>query len=181
MGWLYTRRDKDTTPVAFLTAQFDHERYEVLAHATYMREVYVAVKDRRDETVTAMVFLIHHCPRDAHYNFGYKDMDESMGPVVTSCPARILDLLTEPPNNWAREWREKCRATIAAREQAKTVVSGSRIRIEGRLSFSNGHVIEPGTVVTVSRRGRSVLVSGYHRLPPLHEFTYSLVEEVRCA
>lgn len=172
MGWLYTRRDPDTTPAEYFLRQIDKDLYEVLGHATYISEIYLAIRNRKTDEVTALVCLIRHVPKDPQFNFGYKDMDESMGPVATNCPAWILDLLTEPPNEHAREWRERCRERIAERERAKAIVTGSRIRITQRLEFLNGHVIEAGDVVTVTRRGRMLLAGGYYRLPPIHRLSW---------
>jgi len=42
-------------------------------------------------------------------NFGYKDITESMGPGFYDCPTSILDLLSPTDNEYAIEWRNKCR------------------------------------------------------------------------
>ena len=47
--------------------------------------------------------------------WGYKPMDETMGPYRFNCPARILDAATEPLNDCARDWREACRGKRTAR------------------------------------------------------------------
>lgn len=46
-------------------------------------------------------------------NFGYKDMDESMGPCERDCPVSILNLLSHRNDEWALEWREDCRNNAA--------------------------------------------------------------------
>lgn len=53
-------------------------------------------------------------------NFGYKDMDESMGPYCYDCPKSILDLLTETDNEHALEWRRKCRERIKKKKKNET-------------------------------------------------------------
>lgn len=46
--------------------------------------------------------------------WGYKDMDESMGPCDLSCPIRFLDMVPDP-GGYATEWRAKVRAEAARR------------------------------------------------------------------
>lgn len=41
--------------------------------------------------------------------WGYKDIDETMGPVESHAPAAILDLLSPTTDQWALDWRERCR------------------------------------------------------------------------
>ena len=50
--------------------------------------------------------------------FGWKEMDETMGPAEDGCPARILELLTETHNQHALEWRQRCRERMALVESA---------------------------------------------------------------
>lgn len=60
------------------------------------REVYYAALEATDKAagttkVVAIITLFSRSP------FGYKDMDESMGPYQTACPREILELLTPLP------------------------------------------------------------------------------------
>jgi hypothetical protein len=57
-----------------------------------------------------------------------------MGPVEDRCPARILNLLTEPSNDHARQWRERCRARIAQPRPRK----GQTVVFAKPLQFTNG-------------------------------------------
>lgn len=70
------------------------------------------------DCVTALVYLTQGT---AQSGFGYKDMDESMGPVETRCPVKILDMLSPVHNlgageqgaQWATQWRAACRINAA--------------------------------------------------------------------
>lgn len=42
--------------------------------------------------------------------WGYKGMDEAMGPYETNCPVEFLDLAPMPAGPYAASWREKVRA-----------------------------------------------------------------------
>lgn len=51
------------------------------------------------------------CYRLSRYKgeWGYKDIDESMGPCYYDCPISYLDGATEPMNEDAAEWRKSAR------------------------------------------------------------------------
>lgn len=53
-------------------------------------------------------------------NFGYKDMDESMGSYCYDCPASVLNMLTGTDNEYALEWRRKCREKLEKRKRHET-------------------------------------------------------------
>lgn len=63
-----------------------------------------------DGAVFAVVFLttVKGCW------FYYKDMSEDMGPCEDKCPASILNLLPETTNEYALDWRQRCRNNIVA-------------------------------------------------------------------
>lgn len=105
MGWTYL----DRPPVGGMKAFLDRE-YKPLASAVVGDAYYAACRTRDGRTFAAVILID---------GSGWKDMDESMGPYRTDCPAAILDMLTEPPpNEYARNWREACRSTLAARSPA---------------------------------------------------------------
>src|SRR3546814_11745666 len=77
--------------------------------------------------IFAIVCLVRWNPRAKDgYIFGYKVMEESLGPCEADCPARILDLLTPPDKEYAREWRTRCRANLEFR--ARPLADGDRNR-----------------------------------------------------
>ena len=45
--------------------------------------------------------------------WGYKDLDETMGPVASEAPAAILDRLTPTTAPHALDWRQRCRSGCA--------------------------------------------------------------------
>jgi hypothetical protein len=77
---------------------------------------YAVIKRKRDGEHMLVVCLtqVNNNWRNPE-NFGYKDMDDSMGPYERDCPKAILDLADElcpPTNEWARKWREDCRENL---------------------------------------------------------------------
>lgn len=114
-----------------------------------MREAYMAVLDTRDGKIRAWVFLvsIRKTKGRSGLEFGYKDMDESMGPCATRCPARILARLSPveecyaPGSNsleWATKWRRQCNATVARGTDLKALKDGTRIKLDAPMKFMDG-------------------------------------------
>lgn len=50
-----------------------------------------------EQKVFGAVFITSTSKKD-YYNFGYKDMEETMGPGDCDCPKSIIDLLSETNN-----------------------------------------------------------------------------------
>ena len=104
MGWLYMQSlGGHSGPRQYLDAQFTYEnngtRAQVLRSSLIkMRTWYAALELFRPDQareVVGVICLVRYNPRDREgYVFGYKDMDETMGPCEAECPAAILDLLT---------------------------------------------------------------------------------------
>lgn len=88
---------------------FDSERFEILKASMVGSTYYAAVRIRKTGDVFAEVILTHVNTKD-YYNFAYKDLDEDCGPCEDKCPKSILDLLTPTDNEYANNWRERCRA-----------------------------------------------------------------------
>ncbi len=115
-----------------------------------MSEYYAAVEriradGRRD--VWAAMFLVEIRRDSWGKTWGYKDMDESMGPAYTRCPLAILDLLTEPLNDEAAIWRACCRDHHARRARITGLKPGMRIRLPAPMRFTNGAALDTFTIV----------------------------------
>lgn len=108
MGWTYmplSSMGVTRTAKSYLAAQFTYENttrrgVRVLASSCVRNQVYYAAAVPRtagvEEPVIAIVCLVRWKPRDKEgYVFGYKAMDETMGPCEAECPERILALLGE--------------------------------------------------------------------------------------
>jgi hypothetical protein len=102
-------------------------------------EAYAAVETVKPDgtrEVWAAVFMLKFVPKDRDgYTFGYKDMDETVGPNIDRCPAKILDLLTPTDSEYANGWRQRCRDRIALRARNK-VSDGDIIKLEHALNYT---------------------------------------------
>lgn len=109
MGWWWIHKPEGTKVIDFLKEEFNNDKIEIIdGSVVKFTTAYLACKIKETGQVFALVCQLGYNRHD-YFNFGYKDVDESGGPIYYECPKRILKLLTEPAiNDYAREWREKC-------------------------------------------------------------------------
>lgn len=186
MGWLYMSSMRGhKTPKQYLDHQFTHEG-EYFTHKTLdsavvgMKRYYAAVerveRATGERSVVGVICLVNFNPRDREgMIFGYKDMDETMGPCETDCPARILDLLTPTDSKYAVEWRAKCRRRLAKvlPKAGQTIVLKTPIQFNDNTSQSRFRVVERKV------RGRKKLSfvgegGGYYRLRNLKDLEFTV-------
>ena len=192
MGWLYMCGFSGyASPRCYLDNQFTHadadQRSAVLASALVRMKTYYAAVERVSADGTRVVFavvcLVDYNPRKADgFTFGYKDMDESMGPYESECPADILDLLTPTTCPHAIEWRERCRAALAARrlQAARPLPKpGQTIIFDEPLTLSNGQTVDRFEVIAgrVPRSGVLYAIpgGGVARIPNVLRHAYRLI------
>ena len=91
--------------------------------------------------------------------FGYKDMEESMGPCAITCPRRLIDTASplRGTGSYAAEWRAKCAAHRKLTSARKTLVDDTRIKLPEPLDYS-GVQVDTFEAATVIRRGRKMQV-----------------------
>lgn len=104
----------------------------------------------------AAVFLT----RRENGGWGYKDMDETMGPNEAQAPLKLIDLLSPTTSQWAQDWRQKCRDNAAL--ASRSLKAGDVIRLEQPLRFTDGSERQTFRVSTDkypgARRSRTVFV-----------------------
>ena len=139
-----------TREAVFLVAQF-HEP-----------ESKVYVPDA-DGTVRALlVYKIQSVPKD-HYNFGYKDMEESMGPVGCEAPMSIIaqcselkPLIGDPEYSSLKsaiEYRARSARVAAQKALKRGLKPGNKVRLAQPMTF--GGIEHQNFTVEVCRvRGR---------------------------
>jgi hypothetical protein len=195
MGWLYMQSlGGHYGPRQYLDAQFTFTRPEltskVLRSALVgMRVYYAAIEHVRHEKSERIVFaavcLVRYNPRDREgYIFGYKDMDETVGPNESDCPEAILDLLTPTEYPYAQAWRTRCRENAAARRALSSKPSprpGQTIVFDQPLSFSDGRSLDRFEVLANPRSHRTMLfratdTGGLYRITNVKKRAYRLVD-----
>ena len=190
MGWLYMQSlGGHSGPRQYLDAQFTYEKPErrvrvlrssLVKMRTYYAAVEVVPTDAPRE-VTAVVCLVRYNPRDAEgYVFGYKDIDETMGPCEADCPAAILDLLTPTASEYALRWRERCRAAIAKRAAIPKLRDGDLVVFTEPIRFTDGSEHRRMKVVVNPHRPRAVRFrpssgGGLYRIGGMERLAFSVV------
>lgn len=141
MGWTYTNKSSLNSAGNYikdnlLTWNNPEYQYKVLdGGVVKFRTYYGAVEKINLKTgqrdVFAVVILLNYCRKD-YYNFGYKDMDESMGPYEDNCPKRILELLTPTDNKNANDWRERCWKKINSKKSMPKIIPNMVLQYGGK-------------------------------------------------
>ncbi len=191
MGWMYTYRPKGQSIKDFFSGRFNYTREngrygKVLECSATFRVAYMAYEigdPEEGKKVITLVCLLHHCPRDLNYNFGYKDMDESMGPVESECLEKILKLLMPTDEKYAIEWRERCWSNLKKKKACPKLELEMAIKTNSPLKFADGSVIDSFRVTSLKPlrfvRADSVSTGMRYRLTHKHlkAIGYTLIEE----
>ena len=104
--------------------------WEVLGSALKGTTLYTAVRitdKATGESYVAADVLLSNFSKDGYLMV--KHMTENMGPYQYDCPAYILNKLTPTENEYALEWREKCRKKLEAEKNLGKLPQGTRIRV----------------------------------------------------
>ena len=96
--------------------------------STMKGSTYYGALKLRDGRVIGTAVLTCGGERNSHYfNFGYKAMDETVGPCCYDCPKSILNLLTPTDSEWANEWRRKCYENANKKRWIKDLPIGAKV------------------------------------------------------
>ena len=156
MGWLFTYGSKRAELIAERCALREWTRSDgvlvkdaVLAHCyrggvfkgTFyaVHERTVSEPDKAPDVERWIEVTLMQCHNYPGYgmSWGYKDMEETMGPCEVSCPLGYLDMVPEPKcaadcpkdghgHEWARLWRQRVRAYHAAKKVTRDQKAGER-------------------------------------------------------
>jgi hypothetical protein len=103
----------------------------LLASSKVGNEYYAAVKANNSDDVFAVVAIL-----DGKKGFGYKLLEETMGPYYHNCPNKILKLLTPTDNESALTWRKICQRINAQKKLANSLKDGTVIKFDSPLTFT---------------------------------------------
>ena len=141
MGWMYTYGARAQMSQADLNRHVLKEALcddlEVVAYNNSGRVLYAACKHPRNPgEVFAMVILYKYSPSTGE--FGYKDMEETMGPFYYGASKKVLDALSPTEQKDALAWRERCREEQASKAKRVKLEVGMEIVFDPPLKFSYG-------------------------------------------
>ncbi len=124
--------------------------------------IYAAIRNHdKSEGKSYVFFAVVLFKNNERDGFGYKDMDESMGPCEVDCPDRIMRLLSpisELPNpGYAAEWRRSVadakERRAATRAKVSRLAVGDKVKLTHPAHFrSNGIETDAFTVIRFHHR-----------------------------
>lgn len=148
MGWMVGWKSKQAL-VDHLIDQCGTGGMALLDKAVVGGAMYALIA-KGDERFIA-VFLIKGYREKGGTEWGYKDMDESMGPCEETCPERLLAQSTVM-DGYAPEWRARCRAARA--KKAGGTKLAESLKPGDEFLWGEARVKFAGIMV---RRGRRIL------------------------
>ena len=106
----------------------------------------------KDDKVCGFVIILHRY--NDYFNFGYKEVDEGMGPCECECPKKILDLLSPSEElytgsslEYSKRWRKYCRENLEKKKTLPKLSTGARYEMITSMRFTNGTILNPGDKV----------------------------------
>jgi len=121
MGWFFTRgaTRRDVIDELLREGTSDAGTFcRALRHCLRGNVMYVLHESGPREGVRRWVG-VYLLDREKDYGWGYKPMDESVGPLYYNCPVSYLDEADEPVNETAARWRAEVRRLAARRRELR--------------------------------------------------------------
>jgi hypothetical protein len=131
MGWSYTYTTEKAEDYVRRELSWPESRYEIVANRGAK---YWLMREKETGRLTAVVALV----RKSRGEIGTKIMGEDVGPADYGYPLAFLDRLSEAPNEYAAEWRQKVREHHAKKKAAPKLAPGDTIRVETPIEFDGG-------------------------------------------
>lgn len=167
MGWLIDHLPSEKKDyIARLVAEMSRGEWKTLAHACHGNELWMLTEHPKHGVIILLCLL----RSERGGCWGYKDMDESMGPCYYKCPLAYLD--RAPERN--AEWRAKVRAYHAKRQDSRNIVRKLKPGMTVKL---RGSVPNTFRVVEVGRKIVGVAVTSGQRFRLPKARIVEIVEE----
>jgi len=156
MGWLvgtghklYENKDAYLRHQCRMSNETDDHKNTILKSAFVGSIWYAAVELKRPENAIRVVAFIFLTRSYRNGEFGYKDMDETVGPCEVNCPMSIMKLLTPlvGDESYASEWRKNVYDYHAAQKLTRGKEAGAigkRIQFERPLNYGSLGLVEGG-------------------------------------
>jgi len=133
MGWLFTEGQTRRQLIEHLTKteENDKRKWTTLKRYCSGNTLFTVQEVLNKETLETHRFIgVYLMAPHKGYGWGYKDMDESMGPYQVGCPLSFFDMVPDP-GSYATEWRKQCRFAHARRFQ--------KLEVGQAVKLTNGH------------------------------------------
>lgn len=134
MGWLfldgYTRPQivERLTGERMTSTGKNGENWESITHRRCLRgNVLWAIQENIKDGVSQGKFIACYLIGCNMGSWGYKMMDESMGPGYYTCPVSWLDEVDVAPGEFALSWRDKVRRYHEDQKVIRSLKAGERV------------------------------------------------------
>ena len=139
MGWLFKHGQTRHDLIEELTAPQKNEHgrtWKTVKRAAVGNDLWAVIEHAHPDGKTERFIVLFKLAKSGD-GWGYKDIEESMGPYEHDCPISFFDLapLADDDKSYARDWRERVRQAHARRNQKLTVgqtvklTNGQTVRI----------------------------------------------------
>lgn len=206
MGWTFIRTaSRDRFDVVRKEVEYETDDYvqKVIDHSVVKNTVYMVVERRPkpgiewkpnpayvndpDGTFRWIAVFLTKVASDSYHNFGYKDLCETQGPYVATCPKRLIAAASplRDENSYAAQWRRACLEAVAKntelRARMKVWPEGATIKLNRPVRFADGYESDTFKASTIRRGGRTqrILIGqngGLYRVSNLSEIGYTVVQ-----
>lgn len=158
MGWLYCKPTKADL-VTYLKGYLkDAHAVSVVGNAIYA----VITNDQGKKAIIVMLLSGGRDSKDPN-NWGYKPLDETMGPSVVTCPVKLLDMSEIDDTSG---WRENCRQYHKQRKVITSLEEGKVYHlIKKRPSWADDSWEPPAITVNGVDQGNLFRREVFHRNP----------------
>lgn len=121
MGWTFIPSITDKADmVSYRIRRQENDKFiwNTIAHSLRGNVLWMVVQRYSKETGEVIHYILCNLlQKERNSGWGYKEMSESEGPMYYSCPIKFFKMVPVPPNDWAKEWREK---VLAEKTKVKT-------------------------------------------------------------
>ncbi len=157
MGWTFTMDKDKAGMVEELLAGARRPGNHLVAHRVIGNTLWTVEDLEQSEGRRLKVIGCYRLAKEKGYGWGYKAMDEGMGPCYYDVPLKFLELQPNPLNRYSEEWRAKVVAyhasKTAQRELARNIVAGCRITLKPE--YGKGMTLEVISVEGKKIRARA--------------------------
>ena len=149
--WYYgtTRQERLAKMLEVYNWEDEREKVEVIDSALVGTTAFAAVKVTDKATGKTRVCASVVLSRLDGHELMTKEIGEEMGPCEKGCPRRILDKLTPTENEFANEWRRRCRERLENKKQDHNVIPRTFSKLTGEILVKTNANERPGTPATV--------------------------------
>lgn len=134
MGWMQSTNPNDdrkalVTEILQRYTPQDGAGYKLVDHSQSGNELYLVLEHPQGFKFIVL-YLLRGPARGSGDGWGYKDMDESMGPNYYRCPERLLaQSEVEDKHGWREECRRRRRQAAERRRWAQRLKSGDTLEL----------------------------------------------------